>query len=234
MRALRRALRYCLHRPAGARLIVPAALRLHNLSYQVAGAFSTLLEPDRLHPKHRLMQYHRWFQERLQDDWDVLDIGCGNGALAYDLIPFCRSVFAVDILGENIERARQQYQRDGIEYICADATTFPFTRRFDAIVLSNVLEHIEHRVDFLKRIYANQIRQRPPVLLLRVPMIDRDWITLYKKDCGVEYRLDRTHFTEYTLDQITQETGQAGLEMVEHEVRFGEFYGVFHKPAAPE
>ena len=41
-------------------------------------------------------------------------------------------------------------------------------------------------------------------------MINRDWITLYKKELGIEWRLDKTHYIEYTLESFKEE-----LEKVE-------------------
>lgn len=43
-------------------------------------------------------------------------------------------------------------------------------------------------------------------------MINRDWITLYKKELGVEWRLDPTHCTEYTLESLKEELQKAGLK----------------------
>ena len=215
--------------PSIAKRVVWWGLKVHNISYKIAGTFSQYLEPDRLHPKHRLMKYHDWFCQQLQPHWRVLDVGCGNGALACDLKAYCASILAIDINPKNIERANAQFSKDGIIYLCGDATQFPFEQAFDAIVLSNVLEHIEQRVDFLKRLYANQDQSNPPVLLLRVPMITRDWITLYKKELGVEWRLDQTHFTEYTLEQLRDELSQAGLTIASYDIQFGEFYGIVKK-----
>ncbi len=42
-------------------------------------------------------------------------------------------------------------------------------------------------------------------LLIRVPVIDRDWIVVIKKELGLEYRLENTHFTEYTFKEFLQE-----------------------------
>jgi len=172
------------------------------------------------------MKYHNWFITRIQKDWDILDIGCGNGALDYDVRPYCKSITGIDIEEKNIEKARQKHSKNGISYICSDATQYDFKNKFHAIILSNVLEHIEDRAGFLKKIYLNQNRKTPPVLLLRVPMITRDWITLYKREQGVEWRLDSTHHIEYTLEQIFDEMNQAGLVIEEYEIQFGEFYGV--------
>ncbi len=211
------------------KLFLNLSLKGHNICYQLAGMLSAELEKDGLHPKHRLMKYHDWFMSKLQKDWAVLDIGCGNGALAYDMKSVCRSVVGIDIDPGNIRRAEKQHARPGITYICADALTYPFELKFQAVVLSNVLEHIQFRVEFLKQIFAGQDCESPPVLLLRVPMMTRDWITLYKKEQGIEWRLDHSHFTEYTLEQVFDEVSKAGLVVAEYDIRFGEFYGVVTK-----
>ena len=175
------------------------------------------------------MRYHEWFASRLEENWDVLDIGCGNGALAYDMKSACRSVTGIDINKDNIDKAKQQFSAAGITYICADALDYDFKAGFDVVVLSNVLEHIDRRVEFLRRIYKNQDTKNPPLLLLRVPMITRDWITLYKKEMGIEWKLDKTHYTEYSLEQIYDELKSAGLAIESYDIQFGEFYGVVKK-----
>lgn len=229
MKIINQAILGILHHPLLIRPALNYALKLHNYSYQLAGLLSTFIEPDRLHPKHRLMNYHEWFASKLEKSWDVLDIGCGNGALARDIRSSCRSVTGIDISEKNIETARTAYHAPGIRYICADVLTYEFEDHFHAIVLSNVLEHIDNRVKFLKGIFSSQDQANPPILLLRVPMITRDWITLYKKERGIEWRLDTTHFTEYTCGQIFDETRKAGLSVVSYQIDFGEFYGVFER-----
>lgn len=209
-------------------LFLKLALKVHNISYQLSGILSPALESDGLHPKHRLMRYHEWFTLRLKKEWCVLDIGCGNGALAYDMKSACSSVTGIDIEAKHIEIAKEKHSKEGISYICADALEYELESDFDAIVLSNVLEHIDNRVEFLERIYKKQ-GEKKSILLLRVPMITRDWISMYKKEIGVEWRLDHSHYTEYTLEEVFSELKQAGLEVESYEVQFGEFYGVVKK-----
>jgi 2-polyprenyl-3-methyl-5-hydroxy-6-metoxy-1,4-benzoquinol methylase len=226
---LKKVIKAVLKRPPVARNIVFWSLRLHNLSYRLVGNFSQYMEKDGLHPKHRLMQYHQWFMNHLQSNWHVLDIGCGNGALSYDLKEHCAAVVGIDINNENIKQANSQYGREGVTYLCADATRYVFKGHFDAIILSNVLEHIKERISFLKAITKYLKPNNESSILLRVPLYTRDWITLYKKELGIEWRLDKTHFIEYTFEQIEEEMRLAGLHIEYFEIKFGEFYGVIKK-----
>jgi hypothetical protein len=57
-------------------------------------------------------------------------------------------------------------------------------------------------------------------------MIDRDWITVYKKQIGIEYRLDKTHYTEYTYLQLKEELKKSNIEILSHYIQFGELYAV--------
>ena len=92
--------------------------------------------------------------------------------------------------------------------------------------MSNVLEHIENRVDFLKRIIrqVNWAREEQKLFLFRIPLIDREWLVAYKKEMEVEYRLDPTHCIEYTLEQFKDELKQANITIKQVDIRFGEIY----------
>lgn len=202
--------------------IVRFLLRLHSWSYKWAGHLSAKLEPDRLHPKHRLMKYHDYFMENVSKNEIVLDIGCGVGALALDVATRCRKVIGIDFNEKSIKRARKtadSQKRSNIEFIVGDATNHIFNDKPDCVILSNVLEHVEERVDLLKK-----LSNISPKLLIRVPMITREWIAMYKKELGLDYRLDPTHFTEYTMEEFEKELASANLKMTQHQVQFGELW----------
>ena len=57
-------------------------------------------------------------------------------------------------------------------------------------------------------------------------MINRDWITLYKKELGIEWRLDKTHYIEYTLESFKKELEKAGLNLEKYSIQFGEIWAV--------
>lgn len=174
-----------------------------------------------IHPKHRLMKYYEFFLENIDPSDAVLDIGCGNGFVASKIAEKARKVTGIDTDKKNIGFAKRAYIRGNTEFIIGDATTYSFHEKYDAIVLSNVLEHIQERVLFLKKVCGLSDK-----LLIRVPMLDRDWLPLYKKQLGMFYFCDSTHFTEYTLKSFREEMGMADLVVETFEIRFGEIWAV--------
>lgn len=195
------------------------SIELHNYSYHKISEYASALEKD-LHPKHAIMDYHKFFVDRVTSSDQVLDLGCGNGYLAYDVAAKAKHVIGIDIRPKNVEKAKARFQRPNLEFILGDATIYPFSERFDAIVLSNVLEHIEERVEFLKKLKAVSSK-----IIFRVPMINRDWTAMYKKLHGYEYRLDDTHFIEYTLDILLDELKEAGWSLDYYQINWGEIWG---------
>lgn len=205
------------------RLMLKFLMRLDNFCYRNISRFAMIAEGG-IHPKHRLMNYHRFFVDNISSQDVVLDIGCGNGFLSYDVAGKARSVTAVDLSPANIELAKKSFNKENIEYICGDACQIDFTDKFDVIILSNVLEHIEDRHNFLSK-----IRNLADRFLVRVPLIDREWLTYYKRELGVEYRLDATHRIEYTTASFLEELGQAGMRIKTTSVQFGEIWAVVGK-----
>ena len=189
-----------------------------------------------LHPKHRLMDYHAFFVERVRRGERVIDLGSGHGAVACSMGSRSGAeVVGVEINPENIRSARARAERAGlvgrVSFIAGDITRDRVPGRFDAVVLSNVLEHVPDRAALLRRWsewYA------PARFLIRVPAFDRDWRTPWKRELGVEWRLDPTHETEYTLASLEREAGDAGLVLDERIANWGEYWVVARPRAASE
>ena len=199
-------------------------LRAHSFTYRLTSYLSHKVEKDGLHPKHRLMNYHKFFVDNVSENDAVLDIGCGNGALTYDVAKKAKKVVGIDLNERNIEIARNRFSMENIEFIHGDALANLPDERFDVIILSNVLEHIDKRVEFLI-----SLKHRVSEILIRVPMLNRSWIDVYKEELGLEYRLDKTHFIEYTFETFNEEMLEAGLRNLGYSVQFGEIWAVVGK-----
>lgn len=193
---------------------------LHNFSYKAISKIA-IKRNKGIHPKHEILNYHQFFVKNISAEDEILDIGCGNGLLAYSIAQKAKRVIGIDIADANIEKAKANNKCENIEFIHGDATKYEFNQRFDKIVLSNVLEHIENRIEFLSK-----LQRLSDTILIRVPMINRSWLAVYKKENGYEYRLDKTYFIEYTVKSLKNELNQAGWSLENYSIQFGELWGI--------
>ena len=226
---LKRIIVKALRTPPFPKLLIRPILKLHSFCYTVAGGMAIQIE-NGVHPKHRIMRYKEWFLDNINKDDIVLDVGCNTGMMPEVMSQKVAFVYGIEIDPKLIREAKAKRQKNNIEFICADATAYDYTkcRSISCVTLSNVLEHIEHRVPFLKKLIEqiNWQNEGNKKLLIRVPMIDREWITIYKKEMGVDYRLDPTHYTEYTYNQFKEELNNSGVNIIEYTIKFGEIYAV--------
>jgi 2-polyprenyl-3-methyl-5-hydroxy-6-metoxy-1,4-benzoquinol methylase len=202
------------------KFLVRFFIKLGNFSYEKISKYAVILEGG-LHPKHRLMKYYDFFLRNIGENDNVLDIGCGNGFVSNKISEKAGTVTGIDINVKNIEIANRLYKRENINFIAGDVTEYEFSQNFQVAVLSNVLEHIEDRVHFLKK-----ISKKVDKILIRIPTIERSWLDLYKKELGVEYRLDKTHYIEHTKEEFLSEVKNADLNVESLEVNFGEIWAV--------
>lgn len=161
-----------------AKRIIKTLLRLHNFSYKMSGVYSTIIN-DGSHPKHKIIDYFKWFLDNISEDDVIIDIGCNKGYMAEIMSHKAKHVYGIEILSDFLEYAKSNYKKNNLEFIHHDATTFDYDQLEyypNVITLSNVLEHIKDRVNFLKKIKLN-FKQNIK-FLIRVPMIDREWIVI--------------------------------------------------------
>lgn len=209
-------------------------LSLDNAIYKIEGILATSYGGG-VHTKHRHTNYHEFFSHRIRANERVLDLGCGNGVLTLDIARTSGAkIMGVDLKEEKILMAKELNSHPNIEYRVGDATREPFNEPFDVVILSNLLEHLSFRKEFLRDICRSV---KPKRILIRVPLFERDWRVPLKRELGLEWRLDPTHEVEYTIESFCKEMAEAGLQIIHQEVRWGEIWSELRIPqddAAPE
>lgn len=122
---------------------------------RVAGADELL--PENVYGHTKKVQLfreaiERFRRGRVDQNLNILDIGCGSG---YAVTRFLHTpldrVTGVDMFEPNIDYANANYARRGIEFLCVDANTLSVAgRRFEFVVLADVLEHLDDPASVLK------------------------------------------------------------------------------------
>ena len=221
--------KYVIFNQTLAKLLIKPILGCHNRCYKLAGRYASILNGG-THPKHRILRYKEWFLDNIEHGWVVVDVGCNTGMLPFLLAEKADFVYGIELDRDYIDTAISQRSKDNIEYICADVTSsvLNLDKPVNCITLSNVLEHIEDRIGFLRKLIEryNWADDSKKPFLIRVPLFDREWIVQYKKDLAVEYRLDSSHLIEYTQEDFASEMASAGIKIVELKIRYGEIYAV--------
>jgi 2-polyprenyl-3-methyl-5-hydroxy-6-metoxy-1,4-benzoquinol methylase len=79
----------------------------------------------------------------------VLDIGCAQGNFSLLLAEAGYKVIGGDIDSEALEYARMKYELGDCTFMVLNGRKLPFKNKFDAIILSEVLEHVTHPKEIL-------------------------------------------------------------------------------------
>ena len=177
------------------------------------------------HPKHRLIGYHNFFVNRIANGQNVIDLGCGYGAVARSIaIAYPSSiVIGIDQDKGRLKQAVKNNALPNLSFFEGDATKYlPLPEvKWDIVVLSNILEHINERVIFLKKIQKSIKASR---YLIRVPMFERDWQMAMRKELTVDFRSDLDHKIEHTFEEFEFEISQSGLSISEVVMKWGEIW----------
>jgi 2-polyprenyl-3-methyl-5-hydroxy-6-metoxy-1,4-benzoquinol methylase len=175
-----------------------------------------------VHVKHHLTHYHDFFVERIGSGERVLDIGCGYGAVAFSIATRSGAhVTGIDINPQNIAQARRTHQHPNLTFICGDVLHTLPPGPFETMVFSNVMEHLEERVAFLRTVQEHLAPRR---WLIRVPMVNRHWMVPMRQELGMPHYSDPTHYTEYTRESFEQEVQAAGMHITHLQINWGEIW----------
>ncbi|MGH7691376.1 MAG: class I SAM-dependent methyltransferase [Candidatus Dormibacteria bacterium] len=146
---------------------------------------------------------------------EVLDIGCAAGGLdlALERGSKCR-VLGIDLDPEAVAAARAR----GLEAIVGDVTAAPLNqlvgdRRFDVVVLADVLEHLIHPSALLAKVA--EVLRPEGVVLASFPNITHVDVQLMLAQDEWRYEptgiLDHTHLRFFTLASFSEMAAEAGF-----------------------
>ena len=180
----------------------------------------------------------RWFEEliaTMQGEY-YLEIGPGHGELFYKAVrrKGFREFLAVDIAERSVQLTREYVAyrnlQDNTNYHvrCQDFFSFSERKKFDAIVMGEVLEHVEQPLIFLKKIA--EIAAKNAFIFITVPLNTpaRDHIYLFRTpeelyslvECSGLTRVDErlTTYNDVPLEAALKKNQpvMVGLHLTKH------------------
>jgi len=125
----------------------------------------------------------RWLKEYLKDDnHRIIDIACGSGYGTAMLSGF-GSIIGIDIDKEAVEYAKKYYNKKNITFLVGNADDFTYLEKlgkFDAVVSSGTIEHVEDELAFLD--WIRKSLNPNGVCILGFPStFTRDWAYPFHK-----------------------------------------------------
>lgn len=197
---------------------------LRRQSFYLSGQSALWLKrlgrnPYALHPKHLYGLSAPWYENHLKPGLRFLDVGSGVGTACIQAAKRgAEQVTGLEGSKQNLCVAIARAQSEGlpaIEFLHMDLekASFPFPdESFDVALFSNVIEHLNHRVEVLREIW--RVLVKDGVLLVSAPNGETPW-KRRQASCGFFYYDDTDHKVEYNRESLRKELVVGGFFTVE-------------------
>lgn len=114
-----------------------------------------------------------WILEQAGEKESILDIGCSQGIVSILLAEKGKHVVGLDIQPEAIEFAQKLLEekysnvKERVSFSCVDFMEYESDSKFDCIVITEVLEHLQNPDKFLKK--ASSLLDKDGKMIISVP-----------------------------------------------------------------
>jgi 2-polyprenyl-3-methyl-5-hydroxy-6-metoxy-1,4-benzoquinol methylase len=168
--------------------------------------------------KHSEASSHYYARRMVGSNQDVLDIGAGEGFFAAELAANGNKVSGIDNRTLSAESSPfERYFTADLEDGIAPVIRQLEGKRFDRVLLLDVLEHLRHPEQILRQ--SHEVLKREGLLIVSVPNIANIYIRLTlllgRFDYSERGLLDKTHlrfFTRKTARKLLESNGYSILE----------------------
>nr|WP_321268518.1 class I SAM-dependent methyltransferase [uncultured Sulfurimonas sp.] len=93
---------------------------------------------------------------QLHKEMEILDFGVGTGLLGFDIATKVKKVYGVDTSSNMLEKLKAKNTKElSIDTFCQDIIKSPLEKKFNGLVSSMTLHHVEDLKAFFETIYKN-------------------------------------------------------------------------------
>jgi len=98
----------------------------------------------------------------------VLEVGCSNGCnISLPLAEHGYRVTGVDIHKPSIDWAKNNNHFKNASFLCQDFSSFSSVEKFDAVILSDILEHVDNPLEIVQSVTS--ILKKNGIILICIP-----------------------------------------------------------------
>lgn len=192
-------------------------LNLEWIFYRVSYELSVNMYADKDHPLITLRL--EFLKQNINANQSVIDLGCANGFISFLVAGIARKVVGIDHNKQLIEKAKLNYVSDNLQFYNIDATDFLENNdeKYDVLILSHILEHIDNPNFFLLK-YINFFEY----VYVELPDFDGSILNHFRKD--MKLRLiytDDDHVSEFDRYELKKIFSECGIEVLKEEYIFG-------------
>lgn len=120
-----------------------------------------------------------WIEKHIKDGDSCIEVGCGTGS--YLTLPVAQllqenhkdaHIYGLDISDKSIARAKENaklLEFDESMFICADIVNNPLPQKYDVVICSETLEHLESEYLKVFTVSLSNIVMRGGILIITVP-----------------------------------------------------------------
>jgi len=159
-------------------------------------------------------------KKHLSGNLEILDIGCGVGSVSFLLAYLNNKVTGIDISSKAIESCKANSLLLGlsqnINFLKIDFPKESVNGRFDLIICSEVLEHIEDEGTAIRKIHS--MLKNKGLVFISVPSLNAP---LYRWKLSQKFDEEVGHLRRYTSEDITRKLKTSGFDILEIDLEEG-------------
>lgn len=197
--------------PFGKRRKLKILLRRECIFRHIAFEESFKLYNSNNHPF--FLESYNFFKACIVPGMKVLDVGCKHGHISSLIAANKVNVTGIDHDEEAIATAKKKYPITNLKFVHEEANNFlnSSCEKYDLIILSNILEHMDSPADFL-------IKLRPfaSLIYIDLPDFEASYLNFFRQDLNdsLIYE-DNDHIYEFSRKEFTDIINETGY-IVEH------------------
>jgi 2-polyprenyl-6-hydroxyphenyl methylase/3-demethylubiquinone-9 3-methyltransferase len=171
--------------------------------------------PEGLEPSDFSLRL-RFLLDRVQTGDRVLDVGCGEGRFAAELVRAGAYVVGIDVAEEPLRRARSRHPELDLRLVDGESPWDLADAGFDAVWAGEVIEHVADTAAWLSEV--RRVLRSGGSLLVSTPALGRPALmraALSRRAFAERFDPRGDHLRFYSRETLTRLLGEFGFEQIQ-------------------